>query len=243
MALLLNINNTFTKLASNDRQGRVGRMRRIPTAGLTKAYLAALRARTPNTRAVVACVVPAKLRIVEQVFSTRLLVVSPKLNLGRLVLDYPGAQALGTDRIANLVAAAHDYEGSRIVLDCGTAVTLNLLTRDHRFIGGMIAPGLQLFSDYLKERTALLPSARLGPVTRVIGRNTGESVDAGVNAGYEGMLAHLIREAAREAGFRKPKLIVTGGDGKLFASRLPLFHALDEILPMRGLALLDRFNS
>lgn len=107
----------------------------------------------------------------------------------------------------------------------------------------MIAPGLRLFADYLTERTALLPRARLGPRKKLIGKNTQESVEAGVNGGYEGMLIHLIESAAKEAGFRRAKLIVTGGDGKLFASRLPLFHVLEEILPMRGLSLLERFNS
>jgi type III pantothenate kinase len=87
-------------------------------------------------------------------------------------IDYPHPETIGQDRLANAVAARHHYGAPALVVDFGTAVTFDVVNRTGNYVGGIIAPGLSAMTDYLHEKTALLPRIRIRSPRRVVGRNT-----------------------------------------------------------------------
>jgi type III pantothenate kinase len=138
------------------------------------------------------------------------LVVSHKIRLG-VQVDYPHPETIGADRLANAVAAWARYHGPVIVADFGTALTFDVITGDGRYVGGVIAPGLPLMTDYLCERTALLPPISLGRVNRAIGKSTREAMRIGAMVGYRGMVREIFHEVVKDMKEHKAVFCATGG--------------------------------
>jgi type III pantothenate kinase len=136
--------------------------------------------------------------------------VSHRIRLG-VGVDYPHPETIGADRLANAVAAWIRYQGAVVVADFGTALTFDVITGDGRYVGGVIAPGLPLMTDYLCERTALLPNIKLTQVHRAIGRSTREAMRIGAMVGYRGMVREIFHEVVGD--MQEPKVVfcATGG--------------------------------
>src|SRR4029077_6861977 len=123
-------------------------------------------------RLVVSSVVPEKRRIVMLAAGkTRVLWLSPKLNLG-VGIDYPVPNTIGADRLANAVAVASLHGCPAIVVDFGTAVTFDIISERKCYLGGVIAPGLEAMTNFLYQRTALLPKLSLKEPRSAIGKST-----------------------------------------------------------------------
>src|SRR5438477_10901629 len=110
---------------------------------------------------VVCSVVPKKNGVVRKVGKrSRILWLTPQIELG-VGIDYPNPKTIGADRLANAAAVAAIYGCPAIVVDCGTAVTFDIISGQRKYIGGVIAPGLESMTNFLYQRTALLPKLSL----------------------------------------------------------------------------------
>ncbi len=188
---------------------------------------------------VVASVVPTLTGSVESmsegVFDVAPVIVGPDIDLG-IVVDYDNPREVGPDRLANAVAALHIAEGAAVVVDFGTATTVDAVTGDGRYLGGAIAPGLITSAENLFRRAALLNRVALDPPERAIGRSTEQSLRSGIVFGAAGQVDEIVRRVADELG-EAPRVIATGG----LAERIALFSKRIEMvepdLTLLGLSL------
>jgi type III pantothenate kinase len=173
MILLLDIGNTNTHVGlANER--RVTRQTNIPTAAWFKGKATAPVARfvgsAPLKGAALCSVVPrATPRVrttVRRLWGLSCLELTPRTLRG-VGIDYPKPDTIGPDRLANAVAVRHHFGTPAVVLDFGTAVTFDIVDARGNYVGGIIAPGLAAMTDYLHEKTALLPRIRIREVHRV----------------------------------------------------------------------------
>jgi len=150
---------------------------------------------------------------------------------------YPEPRTIGPDRLANAVAARAHYGAPVVVVDFGTAVTFDVVNASGNYIGGIIAPGLAAMTDYLHEKTALLPRIRIRDTRAVVGKNTREAMLIGAVHGYRGLVHELIRRLKKELGARRLPVVATGGCARLIAAGLPEISAVDPGLTLEGLRL------
>jgi type III pantothenate kinase len=154
-------------------------------------------------------------------------------------VDQPAA--VGDDRLVNAFAAGALYGRPAIVVDLGTATTLDVVAPDGGFLGGAIAPGLGLGLDALAEKTAQLPRVKLELPEHAIGTNTVSAIQSGAVLGYFGLVKELVRRITSELGPPKPKVVLTGGLSTLsWAQSIPSVDIVDPLLTLRGLALVYR---
>jgi type III pantothenate kinase len=148
--------------------------------------------------------------------------------------------AVGDDRLVNAFAAGTLYGRPAIVVDLGTATTLDVVAPDGAFLGGAIAPGLGLGLEALAERTAQLPRVPLEVPDSAIGTDTVSAIQSGAVLGYFGLVKELVRRITAELG-SKPTVVVTGGLSALpWAREIPGVASIDPLLTLRGLALVYR---
>ncbi|ALJ56590.1 Type III pantothenate kinase [Candidatus Xiphinematobacter sp. Idaho Grape] len=236
--LLIDISNTFTKIALSSMR-RLKTIRRIATAKLTAYRLKAIIANWSFTHTVIASVVPSRNLVVASALSVPILWVDPEVNLG-IGIDYPHPRHIGADRLANAVACVALYRIPAIVVDFGTAVTFDVLSTAGNYVGGVIAPGLTVFSEYLHQRTALLPRVRLCEPRSVLGKSSEEAIRSGAVIGYRGLIQEILFQICHEVFSEglTPSIIATGGDAKLIGSRLSLFDTVNPKLTLEGLRLI-----
>ena len=165
-----------------------------------------------------------------------LLELTPKTLRG-LGIDYPKPNTIGPDRLANAVAARRHFGAPVVVVDFGTAVTFDVVNRAGDYIGGIIAPGLAAMTDYLHERTALLPKIQVREETAVVGKNTEQAMRIGAVHGYRGLVRELITELKRELKAKNLPVVATGGYARLMAAKLPEISAVEPNLTLEGLRL------
>ena len=239
--VLVDVSNSFTKVAFSSRE-RLGRSFRLPTTELSVTSLRKIVGDRQARYAVVASVVPARNKMLVEALSPPICWVSHKITLG-VGVDYPRPETIGADRLANAAAAVALYGSPAIVVDFGTAVTFDVVSPDDTYVGGVIAPGLNAMTDYLHNRTALLPRIKLREPRRAIGRSTTEAMRAGAIYGYRGLVSEILRQLLKEISSKHPtKLIATGGDAKLIAGRTGLFSVVAPALTLEGLRLIGCRN-
>lgn len=240
--LLVDISNSFTKVAIA-RGGRIGKVHRLPTPSLTAAQIRAI-ARTAHAKAAVAAsVVPKKCLEIDRGAGCPVLWVGPDIELG-VGIDYPNPRHIGADRLANAAGCAAHYGVPAIVVDFGTAVTFDVLSAHREYIGGVIAPGLNAMTEYLHDRTALLPLIRLREPGHAVGRSTKDAMLSGAVHGYRGLVREILAQVTKEAfPEQRPHVIATGGDAGLIAAGVPLFDSVDPALTLKGLLEIGRLNA
>lgn len=246
MILLFDIGNTHTHLGLA-KASRVVRNTDVPTPGWADGT-AAIRLQRFLGRAVVdgaavCSVVPGatpKVRAALRGLGVkRVLELNPGTVRG-IDIDYPRPGSIGADRLANAVAARDRFGSPALVVDFGTAVTFDVVNHRGAYVGGIIAPGLAAMTDYLHEKTALLPRIRIREFRRAIGRSTEEAMLVGAVHGYRGLVRELIREVRRELGARRLPVVATGGCARLIARGLPEITAVAPNLTLEGLRLVWR---
>ena len=242
--LLIDISNSFTKLALASRK-RIARPSRIATNKLTAAYLRGFIKRRKIDMFVVCSVVPKKNREVKSAArKTQILWLGPHVKLG-VGIKYPSPQTIGADRLANAAAVAALYGAPAIVVDFGTAVTFDIVSAEKKYIGGVIAPGLEAMTNFLYQRTALLPKLALREPRSAIGRSTIEAMMAGAVFGYRGLVKELIARIKAEAfpGSSRVRIVATGGYADLIAAKLPEIEAVHPHLTLEGLRIAATINT
>jgi type III pantothenate kinase len=240
--LLIDISNSFTKIAFSSRS-RISPPIRIATDRLTSKKLVAILRRRSVRKFVVCSVVPAKNSVVRQsAGGTKILWLRPDLDLG-VKIDYPKPKLIGADRLANAAAVAKLYGFPAIVVDFGTAVTFDIISASGAYIGGVIAPGLEAMTNFLYQRTALLPRLTLHEPKRAIGKSTHEAMISGAVYGYRGLVREILTQIKNEEFRRqKVKVVATGGYAQLIAARVPEIGSVYPNLTLEGLRLVAALN-
>jgi type III pantothenate kinase len=243
MVLLFDIGNTHTHLGLANRR-RVIKNANLPTSawleGRADRFVEKFAGRADLNGAALCSVVPAATPAVRAFVRRRwrldCLELSPKTLRG-VGIDYPRPASIGPDRLANAVAVARRFGAPAVVVDFGTAVTFDVVDRAGNYAGGIIAPGLAAMTDYLHEKTALLPRIKIRDVSAVIGRNTEQAMLIGAVHGYRGLVRELIAQLKKNLRARHLPVIATGGYAALIARNMPEITAVDPLLTLEGLRL------
>ena len=243
MILLFDIGNTHTHLGLADGQ-RVRKQTDIPTlswfGGGATALVKKFAGKNIISGAVLCSVVPRAtplvLKAVRATWKLETLELNPQTLRG-VGIDYPKPKSIGPDRLANAVAAKFHYGAPVVVVDFGTAVTFDVVDGKGNYVGGIIAPGLAAMTDYLHEKTALLPSITIREVNSAIGKSTEHAMLVGAVHGYRGLVRELIGNLKCELRAKKLPVVATGGYAKLIAAKLPEISAVAPDLTLEGLRL------
>lgn len=245
--LIVNNNNTRTKFAlANGTDILGGGQTAIDTRDVDEDRLRGVLKTWRYRRVAMASVVPAKAEVLRGFFhrlEKPVVEVSCRVNLG-VAVDFPSPESVGADRLANAAAVA-GLGGAlpAVVVDFGTAVTFDVIAGGPAYIGGAIAPGLGLMRDYLHQRTALLPEIDLREPPTAIGKSTIEAMLSGAVHGYRGLVREILARVTEELNSpRPPRVIATGGHAELIAAGLPEIDAVDQLLTLRGIAIIAKLN-
>ncbi len=243
MLLLLDIGNTHTHVGLSHARG-VSRHHQLRTSdwfnGKAGAQLRRFVGKVALEGAALCSVVPRAtapaIRFVRTNWQVDCLRLTARTVRG-VGVDYPRAETICPDRLANAVAARHHFGAPVVVVDFGTAVTFDVVNARGDYIGGIIAPGLAAMTEYLHEKTALLPRIRIQEVHSVIGKSTEQAMLIGAVHGYRGLVRELIGQLRRQLKSARLPVIATGGYGQLLAAGLPEITAVEPLLTLEGLRL------
>jgi type III pantothenate kinase len=169
------------------------------------------------------------------------LVVGPGIRSG-MPIRYENPREIGADRLVNAVAAYDKVGAACVVVDFGTAITFDPVSAEGEYLGGVIAPGVEISMEALTERAAALPKIDLVPPRSVIGKTTVDAIRSGVVYGFAGQVDGIVRRLRAELG-PETATIATGG---LAAAIVPYTDEIDEVddlLTLTGLRLLHERNS
>ena len=255
MLLAIDVGNTNTVFAVFDGDGRMlGEWRSSTDAGRTAdehgVWLAQLFALQGIDRegihdGVIATVVPAALFGLRLMFRryfdcTPLVVGAPDVDIGiQVLMDRP--EEVGADRLVNALAAFEEYGGSKIVVDFGTATTFDVIDADGSYLGGAIAPGVNMSLEALRRVAAQLPRVAIGRPDRAIGKTTAQAMRSGIFWGYVGLVEGIIERIRREMG-QPMGVIATGGLSPLFTECSAVLERADPQLTLKGLWAVHRRN-
>lgn len=155
-------------------------------------------------------------------------------------IRYDNPREVGADRIANSVALIEHYKLPAILIDMGTAITFDVVSKDGAYLGGAIAPGLGIASEALFERTSKLPRVESENPKNVIGKTTVEAIKSGLVFGYVGLVDNIIEEIVKELGERPEdvSIISTGGYSALIAQRSRYISKTDKNITLEGMRLI-----
>lgn len=240
--LLVDISNSYTKLAFASTT-RLSAPVRIATTKLSSGLIAGLLRRQKVRKIVVSSVVPEKNpAILKAARKVDVIWLDSTLKLG-LTIDYPKPKSIGADRLANAVAVTEIYGFPAIVVDFGTAVTFDIVSGQRKYIGGVIAPGLEAMTNFVYQRTALLPKISLKEPRSAIGKSTIEAMLSGAVIGYRGLVREILAQI-RAAQFPRKKcyVVATGGYARLIARQLPEIGAIRPHLTLEGLRIVANLN-
>ncbi|HEX3890088.1 MAG TPA: type III pantothenate kinase [Verrucomicrobiae bacterium] len=243
MILLFDIGNTHTHVGLADEK-RVMRQMNLPTrdwfGGNALARVKKFAGAKKIEGAVLCSVVPRATPIVRKtaraLWKLDVLELSPKTVCG-VGIDYPKPNSIGADRLANAVAAKFRFGAPVVVVDFGTAVTFDVVDSHGNYVGGIIAPGLAAMTDYLHEKTALLPKIKIREPKSIVGKSTEQAMLIGAVHGYRGLIRGLLVELKSELKTRNLPVVATGGYAKLIAAKLPEISAVAPDLTLEGLRL------
>jgi type III pantothenate kinase len=195
--------------------------------------------------AIIACVVPSltdpMVRLVKKAFGRDALIVGPGIRTGMAIL-IENPREVGADRIADAVAGFEKAKGGVVVVDFGTSTNFDVVTPKGEYLGGVLAPGLQISADALFTRAAKLSRVEIAMPPKVVGRNTVHAMQSGIVYGYVGLVDGLVERILAELGY-PCAVIATGGLASLIAPLSKTIGEVDDVLTLVGLRILYERNS
>lgn len=156
----------------------------------------------------------------------------------KIPIYYDNPSKLGIDRIVNAIAAIKLYSLPCIVIDFGTATTIDVISEDCEFMGGVIAPGISVSMETLWTKTEKLPIIEITVPRSVIGRNTVDCMQSGIFYGFIGQINEIIRRIYKELGKSKIYCISTGGLSNIISPYFKYIKQIDPLLTLKGLKIL-----
>ena len=176
-----------------------------------------------------------------QYFNRKPLIIDNGVDPG-LPYAVGGDERLGADRSVACVAALKKYGAPLVVLDFGTATTVDAVSKEGAYLGGCITAGVRISTEALFQNAALLPSVELAVPDKVLGCTAVGQIQAGAVLGYIGAMEYLIRRTKREMGYPEGeiKVVATGGLSRMVADNTDLIDVVDEELILDGLRLIYR---
>ncbi len=169
-------------------------------------------------------------------FCTEPLFVTAESDLG-LAIRYENVAEVGADRLVNAVAAYAKYGGPCVVVDLGTAITFDVISREREYVGGLIAAGVTISIDALFSRTARLPMVAFRKPEKLIGTNTVMSMQSGLYYGAVGMVDGILERLIGELG-PDTRCLATGGQAEMIVSGSRYLSSVEENLTLEGLEMI-----
>lgn len=193
---------------------------------------------------IISSVVPPVTGIVKEaaqkITKKHILIIGPGVKSGlNILMDNPAQ--LGSDLVANAVAAIAEYKAPLIIFDLGTATTISVIDKNQNYIGGMILPGIRVSSDSLTSRTSQLPKISFEPPKKIIGKNTIDCMKSGVIYGNAAVIDGMIQRIEKELG-QKATAIATGGLAENIIPYCTEEIILDDELLLKGLNQIYKKN-
>jgi type III pantothenate kinase len=248
MLLAVDVGNTQTVLGAYDGDRLVEHWRAATEAERTGDELAALVTRLLELRDLgfedvtavclsssVPLLVRAYEELAERYAHAPLLVLGPGTRTGLPIL-YDDPREVGPDRIANAVAARERYGAPCIVVDFGTSTNFDAVSSDGEFVGGVLAPGIEVSMEALFRRAARLTKVEFAEPRSVIGKTTASALQSGIVYGFAGQVDGIVRRMRGELGDTAP-VVATGGLAELIAPHSETIERVDPLLTLDGLRL------
>lgn len=239
--LAVDIGNTSAHFAFL-RRGVVKQERRISTAALKTKKFKRFISKLPTGRVeavVIASVVPTSGNFLKKLFQKEYKLktfLAGKDFQIPIVNRYKNPRQVGVDRLLNALAAYEISKRETIIIDFGTAITFDVVSKKGEYLGGVIAPGIEITLDALFQRTALLPKIKLDHPKNFIGRDTTESIRVGCSVGIGGLCDRVV-EAISLKYHLKPAIIATGGYASFISSYCNRIQKISPNLIMHGIYL------
>ncbi|KIL72026.1 type III pantothenate kinase [Bacillus badius] len=193
---------------------------------------------------IISSVVPPIMFSLEQMcqkyFHIKPMIVGPGMKTG-LNIKYENPREVGADRIVNAVAAIHEYGSPLIIVDFGTATTYCYIDEDGHYMGGAIAPGINISTEALYSRAAKLPRIEIIRPDHVVGKNTVAAMQAGILYGYVGQVDGIVNRM-KEQSKKTPTVVATGGLAPLIGEEAQSIDIIDPLLTLKGLCLIYKRN-
>ena len=245
--LIGDIGNTKTKLCILDKKLKIIKKINIDTLKIKNQYyfkkiiFSFVKDRIINKKALFSSVVPSVFFAIKKSFKKYFNIQCQELkqtHYSKIIKIKAKKKQIGSDRIANAIGSYYTYKSDCIVLDFGTAMTFDVIDRG-TYMGGIIAPGINLSLSTLTKRANLIPPFTIKKINKVVGNNTLSALRSGFYWGYTGMIENILRLIKKETK-RSYIIILTGGYSSLFKNSIKSKVFIDENITMKGLIELLR---
>ena len=241
--LTIDIGNTNVMICLFDKN-RIIKETKVNVLDLKKtkctSFFKNLSLKEKNISVIISSVVPDITNLFLSVFKTLEINYFQARNLlksYKLKTNLQNQKTIGDDRLINILYAKHLYKNTKMIIDFGTATTIDILDKNGIYDGGVITPGIDLSLKSLEHGTAKLPLVNFKKTKTIVGRNTKEAIQSGFFWGYISMIEGLVRRIEIEKKY-KFEIILTGGNAFYFENYFSNVIKLDEFFNSRGLNFL-----